>query len=164
MKVLDDGNLVLTPWCDEKECENEVKKRSGGKEEKEDTEQEKQAKAEKERKEQIAKVKQEMTKLAARLAQLEGNTQVVAEVAKEVAHVESAKGKEKQVGDEAAKKAAEDKKAAAAEEEDDAKGFGLKAAAKTLCKPFSHPELKPEHKCFACGSAAKAWTLWGRSY
>lgn len=161
MKVLDGGNLVLTPWCDEKECENEVKKRSGGKEEKEDTEQEKQAKAEKERKEQIAKVKQEMTKLAARLAQLEGNTQVVAEVAKEVAHVESAKGKEKQVADEAAKKA-EDKKAA--EEEDDAKGFGLKAAAKTLCKPFNHPELKPEHKCFACGSAAKAWTLWGRSY
>lgn len=161
MKVLDAGNLVLTPWCDEKDCENEVKKRSGGKEEqKEETEEDKKAKEDKERKEQIAKVKQEMTKLAARLAQLEGNAEVVAEVAKVAAPAESAKGKEKQEADEAKK--AEAKKAA--EEEDDAKGFGLKAAAKTLCKPFDHPELKPEHKCFACGSAAKAWTLWGRSY
>lgn len=47
---------------------------------------------------------------------------------------------------------------------DDATGFGLKAAPKTLCKPFVHPELAPGTPCFNCGKAATAWILWGRSY
>lgn len=163
MKAIDAGNLVLTPWCDETDCENDVKKRSGGKEEQKDEEAEDEEKAkEKEHQEQIHKVKQEMAKLAARLAQLEGTSSPAPAAApaasssstatKEAA--ESTRGKETK-----AKKTQEEE-----EEEEAAKGFGLKAAAKTLCKPFDHPELTPSHVCFACGKSAKAWTLWGRSY
>jgi len=43
--------------------------------------------------------------------------------------------------------------------------FELSGAAKSLCIPFDQPELLAETKCFAgCGSDAKAWTLFGRSY
>eukprot|EP01088_Endostelium_zonatum_P014960 TRINITY_DN3479_c0_g1_i2.p1 TRINITY_DN3479_c0_g1~~TRINITY_DN3479_c0_g1_i2.p1 ORF type:complete len:589 (+),score=147.75 TRINITY_DN3479_c0_g1_i2:249-1769(+) len=49
-------------------------------------------------------------------------------------------------------------------EEEDKTGFGLRAGAKTLCKPFEHSEIKEGHECFACGKPAKAWTLFGRSY
>ncbi len=59
---------------------------------------------------------------------------------------------------------AEPNKTAAEQAEDEVKGFGLKAAAKTLCKPFDHPELPAGTKCFACARAAKVWALWGRSY
>jgi len=37
-------------------------------------------------------------------------------------------------------------------------------AAKTLCKPFDHPELTEDIKCFVSGKPAKCWVLWGRSY
>jgi prolyl-tRNA synthetase len=37
-------------------------------------------------------------------------------------------------------------------------------AAKTLCKPFDHPPLSEDTKCFVSGLPAKAWVLWGRSY
>jgi len=42
--------------------------------------------------------------------------------------------------------------------------FELTGAAKSLCIPFEQPELPQGTKCFACGNAAVAWTLFGRSY
>jgi prolyl-tRNA synthetase len=38
--------------------------------------------------------------------------------------------------------------------------------AKTLCMPFSEPDIKESEglKCFHCGKPATKWTLWGRSY
>lgn len=37
-------------------------------------------------------------------------------------------------------------------------------AAKTLCKPFDHPELPEGTPCFVSGQPATTWVLWGRSY
>jgi prolyl-tRNA synthetase len=37
-------------------------------------------------------------------------------------------------------------------------------AAKTLCIPFTQPELPPDAKCIASGKEATCWVLWGRSY
>eukprot|EP00569_Conticribra_weissflogii_P006704 CAMPEP_0171342016 /NCGR_PEP_ID=MMETSP0878-20121228/12861_1 /TAXON_ID=67004 /ORGANISM="Thalassiosira weissflogii, Strain CCMP1336" /LENGTH=744 /DNA_ID=CAMNT_0011844537 /DNA_START=55 /DNA_END=2289 /DNA_ORIENTATION=+ len=37
-------------------------------------------------------------------------------------------------------------------------------AAKTLCIPFTQPELEEGMKCIASGLEAKCWVLWGRSY
>jgi len=37
-------------------------------------------------------------------------------------------------------------------------------AAKTLCIPFTQPELPAGTKCIASGLDAKCWVLWGRSY
>jgi prolyl-tRNA synthetase len=37
-------------------------------------------------------------------------------------------------------------------------------AAKTLCIPFSQPELADDMKCIASGLPATCWVLWGRSY
>jgi len=42
--------------------------------------------------------------------------------------------------------------------------FELTGAAKSLCIPFEQPVLEDGTKCFACGSAAVSWTLFGRSY
>jgi len=165
MKVLDDGNLVMAPWCDEQECENDVKKRSGGKDEqKEETEEEKKIKAEKEHKEQIANVKQEMAKLAARLAQLEGTEVKVEETSKEKHGEEPVQESTRKRRNDKSKKSNEEAKKSNEEAEEEVKGFGLKAAAKTLCKPFVQPKLTPQHTCFACGKSAQVWTLWGRSY
>lgn len=42
---------------------------------------------------------------------------------------------------------------------------GLTGAAKSLCIPFSQPEMEPGQACFSgCGHAATAWALFGRSY
>lgn len=40
----------------------------------------------------------------------------------------------------------------------------LTSAAKSLCIPFTQPELPADAKCFHCGAPAKSWTLFGRSY
>eukprot|EP00551_Chaetoceros_affinis_P009826 CAMPEP_0203685138 /NCGR_PEP_ID=MMETSP0090-20130426/48393_1 /ASSEMBLY_ACC=CAM_ASM_001088 /TAXON_ID=426623 /ORGANISM="Chaetoceros affinis, Strain CCMP159" /LENGTH=965 /DNA_ID=CAMNT_0050554323 /DNA_START=51 /DNA_END=2948 /DNA_ORIENTATION=+ len=37
-------------------------------------------------------------------------------------------------------------------------------AAKTLCIPFTQPELPEGTKCIASGKPATCWVLWGRSY
>eukprot|EP01088_Endostelium_zonatum_P020931 TRINITY_DN7957_c0_g1_i1.p1 TRINITY_DN7957_c0_g1~~TRINITY_DN7957_c0_g1_i1.p1 ORF type:complete len:592 (+),score=186.53 TRINITY_DN7957_c0_g1_i1:253-1776(+) len=49
-------------------------------------------------------------------------------------------------------------------EEEDSTGFGLKAGAKSLCKPFEHAGGVESKTCVGCGKPAKAWTLFGRSY
>lgn len=41
---------------------------------------------------------------------------------------------------------------------------GLSGKAKTLCTPLDQPELPDDALCFACGSKAKGWTWFGRSY
>jgi prolyl-tRNA synthetase len=60
--------------------------------------------------------------------------------------------------------------ARAGEAEEDARA-ALSGAAKTLCVPFENeierlgvPPLADGATCFACGAAATALTLWGRSY
>jgi prolyl-tRNA synthetase len=88
MEALEAGNIVLTPWCDNSHCEEEVKAKSSA-------------------------------------------------CAKEAVKEAEERGEE---------------------------SFMLTAAAKTLCKPFEHPELPSDAVCFACGAPAKAWTLFGRSY
>jgi prolyl-tRNA synthetase len=43
--------------------------------------------------------------------------------------------------------------------------FELTGAAKSLCIPFEQPELEAGTKCFAeCGTDAKSWCMFGRSY
>jgi prolyl-tRNA synthetase len=48
------------------------------------------------------------------------------------------------------------------DEEDDKTSTSV--AAKTLCIPFTQPELPPGSKCIASGLDATCWVLWGRSY
>lgn len=43
--------------------------------------------------------------------------------------------------------------------------FELTGSAKSLCVPFSQPQLEPGTKCIGeCGHDAESWTLFGRSY
>jgi len=63
--------------------------------------------------------------------------------------------------DQIKKRSGEESKNKAEEE----KGFRLTGSAKTLCKPFTQPELPEGTMCFAgCGQPAVKWTLFGRSY
>jgi prolyl-tRNA synthetase len=48
------------------------------------------------------------------------------------------------------------------DEEDDKTSTSV--AAKTLCIPFTQPELPTGSKCIASGLDATCWVLWGRSY
>ena len=156
MDALDRGNLVLAPWCDEIECEEDTKVKSSGKEVVHVSEEEKKEQAEKKkleaREKKIEQLRNNLRKMQDELDRLEGK-----EKEKEHHHGEKAE-KEKEAEKEEKEKDKE------AEKEKDTTGFGLKAAAKTLCKPFNHPELKADAVCFSCGKPAKAWTLWGRSY
>mmetsp|Transcript_9069 Transcript_9069/g.16333 ORF Transcript_9069/g.16333 Transcript_9069/m.16333 type:complete len:576 (-) Transcript_9069:118-1845(-) len=90
-KALENACLVLSPWCENSECEEKVKKRS----------------------------------------------------------------------------AVETKKTVGVEEDQ----RGLTGSAKSLCMPFDEElerlqvkQLEPTAVCFACGSRATKWCLWGRSY
>ena len=47
---------------------------------------------------------------------------------------------------------------------DEADTTATSVAAKTLCKPFSQPELPEGTPCFVSGKPATTWVLWGRSY
>lgn len=40
----------------------------------------------------------------------------------------------------------------------------LTSSAKSLCIPFTQPELDPSQICFACDDLATKWVLFGRSY
>jgi len=59
----------------------------------------------------------------------------------------------------AKKRSGEESKAQQSDEQ-----FQLTGAAKTLCIPFDQPELPAGTNCICCGTPAKAWTLFGRSY
>jgi len=48
-------------------------------------------------------------------------------------------------------------------EEEDAQ-TATSVAAKTLCIPFTQPDLPKGTKCIASGMDATCWVLWGRSY
>jgi len=50
------------------------------------------------------------------------------------------------------------------EENDEDERTATSVAAKTLCIPFTQPELGEGMKCIASQLPAKCWCLWGRSY
>jgi len=144
--TLDKNCIVLAPWCDETECELEVKAKSSKAEEAEEKEEEvkKLEVFEKEalEKKTVKEIKAILVKLG---APVKGRKPELIERVLEKQKEREASGG---IPDEAV----------------EAKGFGLKAAAKTLCKPFNAPHLEEDAVCFACGKKAKAWTLFGRSY
>jgi len=169
MGALDKGNLALAPWCDETECEEDTKLKSAGKEvvhlseeEVKKQAEEKKAEAREKKKEQIKGYIKKYQEELARMEALEGEKEHHGHEGEK----ESKEHKEKLKGEkeEKIKGETEEKEDKYKEKEKDATGFGLKAAAKTLCKPFEHPELSADAVCFSCGKKAKAWTLWGRSY
>jgi len=90
---LDARKVVLAPWCDNTECEDKIKGKSG----------------------QEAKANEQQKK--------------------------------------------EEKKDGKEEEFEP-----LTGAAKSLCIPFEQPKLEPGTKCFHCGSEAKFYCFFGRSY
>ena len=103
--VLDLGHMVLAPWCERVECEENIKKLTG--------------------------------------------PAAAAEAKAAAAAAAAASADDKADSDAAAAEASK----------------GLTGAAKTLCIPFEQPEMVPGQLCFSgCGCAARAFTLWGRSY
>jgi len=145
MVALEKKCMCLAPWCDEEDCEEAVKMRSSGKEAHELTAEEKSKIADEEKALQVKKLRKQMVIIQSRLAELLG---------------EEIKGTEEEGRRQEADQGKGATKTGASEEE----GFGLKAAAKTLCRPFEQPLLSPGTTCFACGKTAKSWMLWGRSY
>jgi len=152
--ALDKNCIVLAPWCDETDCELDVKAKSSGKggdEEAEEKEIEKETKKlevfEKDvlEKKTVKEIKEILVKLGAPVKKGRKPELIERVLTKQ-------KEREEGGGNTVADDAVE------------AKGFGLKAAAKTLCKPFNAPKLDDNAICFACGKKAKAWTLFGRSY
>ena len=106
--TLDLGHMVLAPWCERVECEENIKKLTG------------------------PAAAAEAKAAAAAAAAVAGNATA-----------------DKAEADAAATEASK----------------GLTGAAKTLCIPFEQPEMVSGQMCFSdCGCAARAFTLWGRSY
>lgn len=142
LSELENGKMILAPSCDQKQCELEVKARSGTKKKDDTVLGELKAKQQiqgdivrnlKKNKGDESKIKEEVEKLK----------QIKEQVAKE----------EEKLGIKPEEKKPEDEEFQQ-----------LSGAAKSLCKPFNQPELLRGTKCFQCGQSAKVWILWGRSY
>ncbi|KAL6072563.1 proline--tRNA ligase [Balamuthia mandrillaris] len=172
MTALDGGNLVLVPWCDITECEEMIKLRSGGGQEKKElTKEEMEAKKKQEEEEAkqkaIKQLQDQIERYQKQLARMMGvatEEEKEKEKEKEQEKGQPCEGKCDSKGKGKAKAEGGAKENVEGEGEEEVKNFGLKASAKSLCKPFSHPALASDAVCFCCGQPAKAWTLFGRSY
>eukprot|EP00005_Dracoamoeba_jomungandri_P004037 CAMPEP_0174251072 /NCGR_PEP_ID=MMETSP0439-20130205/1022_1 /TAXON_ID=0 /ORGANISM="Stereomyxa ramosa, Strain Chinc5" /LENGTH=667 /DNA_ID=CAMNT_0015331303 /DNA_START=33 /DNA_END=2033 /DNA_ORIENTATION=+ len=150
MAALDEGNIVLVPWCDREECEEHAKAKSGGKEfvevAQEQKDLEKQRELENRKKKLMSRINELNEELEEIDAALIGSMEELQEKRRLRKEQQKQEMEEKQKG--------KQKEEEETDTEQVVEGFGLKASAKTLCKPFDQPELPEGTPCFNCGQIA----------
>jgi len=145
MNQLDQRHMVLAPSCDEQTCEEKVKQRS-----KEDSEK---------GSSDLQQIKAQRESQGNKIKELKSAKADKAIIDKEVQILLQLKAKEESISK--GSTVPTPQQTQAPQEEGIIK---LSGAAKSLCKPFEQPTLNPGTPCFQCGSNAKCWILWGRSY
>ncbi|PRP88309.1 prolyl-tRNA synthetase [Planoprotostelium fungivorum] len=136
---LDNRNIVMAPWCQDKECEEQIKKRS--------TIEAAAAATASKKKKRGGRGKKEEEKKEGEKKEGEGEK-------KEEEKKEEKKEEEKK----------EVNKDGTDNENKEETFEPLSSGAKSLCLPYQQPEGIEGKKCIGCEKEAKIWCLFGRSY
>eukprot|EP01116_Phalansterium_solitarium_P011074 TRINITY_DN26682_c0_g1_i1.p1 TRINITY_DN26682_c0_g1~~TRINITY_DN26682_c0_g1_i1.p1 ORF type:complete len:597 (+),score=173.95 TRINITY_DN26682_c0_g1_i1:78-1793(+) len=144
MPSLDARNIVTTPWCEDRACEELVKDKTKNA-----------------NKEALKKISDATAAQGEIVRQLKADKAAAADIKAAVDKLKALKLEAEQ----ALKKEAAEKGGADDKDQQGGADFEpLTGAAKTLCIPLEQAPLEENAACFHCGKKATCWVLWGRTY